>query len=232
MAAPRHAQVHRPDLCAGDGEPWFYFCPRQEREARGGRPSRTTPSGYWKAAGTPGWVYSADGRPIGTKKTMVFYRGRAPAGNKTEWKMNEYRAFEGDVDVDAAAAHAVAPAPNPYQTMSEFSLCRLYTRSGCPRQFDRRPPTTTSTSAAGGGSENPAPTSSAASPIANNEDAEDGRRGQKRKMSPADDGTSSSDGDGDGHGSMQQQQRLRGADEELVVDNVTDWWADYFGMPE
>ncbi|KAL5229910.1 hypothetical protein ABZP36_028686 [Zizania latifolia] len=222
-------EVHRPDLCAGDGEPWFYFCPRQEREARGGRPSRTTPSGYWKAAGTPGWVYSADGRPIGTKKTMVFYRGRAPAGNKTEWKMNEYRAFEGDVDVDAAAAHAAAPAPNPPQTMSEFSLCRLYTRSGCPRQFDRRPPTT-STSAAGGGSENPAPTSSsAAAPLAN-EDAEGGR-GQKRKMSPPDDGTSSSDGDGDGHGSMQQQQRLRGADEELV-DNVTDWWTDYFGMPE
>ncbi|KAG8068504.1 hypothetical protein GUJ93_ZPchr0005g14460 [Zizania palustris] len=215
--------VHPTDVCAGDGEPWFYFCPRQEREARGGRPRRTTPSGYWKAAGTPGWVYSAAGRPIGTKKTMVFYRGRAPTGNKTNWKMNEYRAFEDDDDdVDAAAAaastHTAAPAPNPYlQTRSEFSLCRLYTRSGCPRQFDRRPPT--STSVEGGGIENPAP-SSPASPLASG-------RGQKRKTHPPIDGNSSSDGDS----SMQQQLRLRSADEELI-DNVTDWWADYFGMDD
>ena len=88
-------------------EPWFYFCPRQEREARGGRPSRTTPSGYWKAAGTPGLVYTADGRPIGTKKTMVFYRGRAPAGAKTKWKLNEYKALEVE-DEDAAGV----PAPS------------------------------------------------------------------------------------------------------------------------
>ena len=95
------AEVHRG---AGHGEPWFYFCARQDREARGGRPSRTTPSGYWKAAGTPGLVYSAAGRPVGTKKTMVFYRGRAPAGAKTKWKMNEYRAFDDDgADADAAA---------------------------------------------------------------------------------------------------------------------------------
>ncbi|KAL5202134.1 hypothetical protein ABZP36_013086 [Zizania latifolia] len=216
-------EVHRTDVCAGDGEPWFYFCPRQEREARGGRPSRTTPSGYWKAAGTPGLVYSAAGRPIGIKKTMVFYRGRAPARTKTNWKMNEYRAFEeddDDVDAAATATYTAAPAPNPYlQTRSEFSLCRLYTRSGCPRQFDRRPPTSTAV-AGGGGSENPAP-SSPASPLASG-------RGQKRKMHPPNDGNSSSDGDS----SMQQQlRRLRSADEELV-GNVTDWWADYFGMDD
>jgi hypothetical protein len=103
------AEAYRGDL-SGDGEPWFYFCPRQEREARGGRPSRTTPSGYWKAAGTPGLVYAADGRPIGTRKTMVFYRGRAPAGAKTKWKLNEYKALEEE-DEYAAAAHAAAPAP-------------------------------------------------------------------------------------------------------------------------
>lgn len=31
---------------------------------------------------------------IGLKKTMVFYIGKAPAGSKTKWKMNEYRAIE------------------------------------------------------------------------------------------------------------------------------------------
>lgn len=101
-------------LCGGgsEGEPWFYFCARQEREARGGRPSRTTPSGYWKAAGTPGVVYSASGRrPIGMRKTMVFYRGRAPSGSKTKWKMNEYRALQHHDDEANAGAGAAATEP-------------------------------------------------------------------------------------------------------------------------
>lgn len=68
--------------------------PRQEREARGGRPSRTTGSGYWKATGSPGPVFSPDNRVIGVKKTMVFYTGKAPTGRKTKWKMNEYKAVE------------------------------------------------------------------------------------------------------------------------------------------
>ena len=97
----------------GEGEPWFFFCPRQEREARGGRPSRTTPSGYWKAAGTPGVVYSsADRRAIGVKKTMVFYRGRAPAGAKTKWKLNEYKALEVE-DEDAGGVPAPRARPFP-----------------------------------------------------------------------------------------------------------------------
>jgi hypothetical protein len=109
-----HAGIHETMLRggggAGEGEPWFYFCRRQEREARGGRPSRTTPSGYWKAAGTPGVVYSTadhDRRAIGMKKTMVFYRGRAPSGTKTNWKMNEYRALQYEAPGPAAVGVGV-----------------------------------------------------------------------------------------------------------------------------
>ena len=114
---------------AGDGDPWFYFCARQDREARGGRPCRTTPSGYWKAAGTPGLVYSADGRPVGTKKTMVFYRGRAPSGTKTKWKMNEYRAFHhdndgagGSVSTGPGSSHAAAPPNLPLPPQVIYSI--------------------------------------------------------------------------------------------------------------
>ncbi|CAN6337465.1 unnamed protein product [Urochloa humidicola] len=198
--------AHRGEF-SGDVEPWFYFCPRQEREARGGRPSRTTPSGYWKAAGTPGLVYAADGRPIGTKKTMVFYRGRAPDGAKTQWKLNEYKALDYEDEHAAAAAHAGAPVPSlRLQTRGEFTLCRLYTRSGCPRQFDRRP------AAAGGDSENPA----AAAALANGEGT--GRKRKRAAPPPSNDDTSSSDGDGD----MQQRLGQRGTDAELI-DDITDW---------
>ncbi|URE23926.1 No apical meristem (NAM) protein [Musa troglodytarum] len=98
------AHVHRFDpwqlppmsgeLCRRDGEQWFFFCPRQEREAHGGRPTRTTASGYWKATGSPTHVYSSMNRVMGIKRTMVFYLGRAPSGTKTQWKMNEYRALD------------------------------------------------------------------------------------------------------------------------------------------
>ncbi|XP_022755993.1 NAC domain-containing protein 90-like [Durio zibethinus] len=119
------------ECCKGDSEQWFYFTPRQEREAHGGRPNRTTTSGYWKATGSPSYVYSSDDRVIGMKKTMVFYNGKAPSGRKTKWKMNEYKAIE------AVANSSAAVTP---KLRHEFSLCRVYVVSGSFRAFDRRPP--------------------------------------------------------------------------------------------
>ncbi|XP_057467505.1 NAC domain-containing protein 90-like [Actinidia eriantha] len=121
-------------LCRKDPEQWFFFIPRPEKEARGGRPNRLTTSGYWKATGSPGYVYSSDSRIIGVKRTMVFYKGRAPTGRKTTWKMNEYRATEGETSSSLSA--------NP-KLREEFSLCRVYIKSKCLRAFDRRPSAST-----------------------------------------------------------------------------------------
>ncbi|KAJ4969614.1 hypothetical protein NE237_002713 [Protea cynaroides] len=121
------------ELCRGDPEQWFFFSPRQAREARGGRPNRTTSSGYWKATGSPGYSYSSGNRIIGMKKTMVFYKGKAPTGKKTEWKMNEYRAILGD-----STSSSSASTPSPI-LRREYSICRVYVGSGCLRAFDRRP---------------------------------------------------------------------------------------------
>ncbi|CAL9130172.1 unnamed protein product [Musa textilis] len=119
------------EACRRDGEQWFFFCPRQEREANGGRPNRITPSGYWKATGSPSFVYSSGNRAMGVKRTMVFYQGSPPAYTKTKWKMNEYRALE-----EGAAGAISTAAAKP---RGEVSLCRVYTRSDCIRSFDRRP---------------------------------------------------------------------------------------------
>ncbi|KAI4322439.1 hypothetical protein L6164_022135 [Bauhinia variegata] len=116
------------ELCLGDAEQWFFFSPRQEREARGGRPIRTTATGYWKATGSPGYVYSSNNSVIGVKKTMVFYKGKAPTGRKTKWKLNEYKAIE--------VSNQSSNAP---KLRHEFSLCRVYVISGSFRAFDRRP---------------------------------------------------------------------------------------------
>ncbi|XP_050226955.1 NAC domain-containing protein 90-like [Mercurialis annua] len=118
------------DVSSRDVEEWFFFIPRQESEARGGRPRRITSSGYWKATGSPGHVY-ANNRIIGMKRTMVFYRGRAPTGRKTDWKMNEYKANRGDSSSSSISATPMA--------MHEFTLCRVYKKSKNIRAFDRRP---------------------------------------------------------------------------------------------
>ncbi|MED6169202.1 hypothetical protein PIB30_019313 [Stylosanthes scabra] len=120
------------ELCREEKEQWFFFVPRQEREARGGRINRTTASGYWKATGSPGYVYSSDNQVIGVKKTMVFYKGKAPSGRKTKWKMHEYRAI-------LQTPNNQSPTPPPPQLRHEFSLCRVYVISGSFRAFDRRP---------------------------------------------------------------------------------------------
>lgn len=121
---PWHLPRLSGEVCRRDTEQWFFFTPRQAREVQGGRPSRTTGSGYWKATGSPSYVYSSDNRVIGVKKTMVFYNGKAPAGRKTKWKMQEYRAIEADA------------IP---KLRHEFSLSRVYVISGSFRAFDRRP---------------------------------------------------------------------------------------------
>nr|GMD21360.1 NAC domain-containing protein 90-like [Ipomoea batatas] len=116
------------ELCVGETEQWFFFVPRQEREARGGRPCRTTAAGYWKATGSPSYVYSSDNRVIGMKKSMVFYKGKSPCGRKTKWKMNEYRAIEEQLPSHLHPSYSSPlPFPKVYVILRNFG------------SFDRRP---------------------------------------------------------------------------------------------
>lgn len=72
---------------------WYFFVPRDRKHGSGGRPNRTTETGFWKATGSDRKIVTISDpkRIIGLRKTLVFYKGRAPRGNKTDWVMNEYR---------------------------------------------------------------------------------------------------------------------------------------------
>ncbi|CAJ1964346.1 unnamed protein product [Sphenostylis stenocarpa] len=57
------------------------------------RPNRVTRSGFWKATGIDKSIYCVK-EPhecIGLKKSLVYYRGSAGKGTKTDWMMHEFR---------------------------------------------------------------------------------------------------------------------------------------------
>ncbi|KAD7479221.1 hypothetical protein E3N88_02357 [Mikania micrantha] len=69
---------------------WYFFSHKDKKYPTGTRTNRATLAGFWKATGRDKAVYEKL-RLIGMRKTLVFYRGRAPNGQKTDWIMHEYR---------------------------------------------------------------------------------------------------------------------------------------------
>ncbi|OIV92814.1 hypothetical protein TanjilG_00948 [Lupinus angustifolius] len=99
---------------------WFFFCPRDRKYPNGSRTNRATKAGYWKATGKDKKVVcqfspstsTTTSVVTGYRKTLVFYRGRAPLGDRTDWVMHEYRLCD-----DLAQ-----PSPS---FRGAFALCRV-----------------------------------------------------------------------------------------------------------
>lgn len=72
---------------------WYFFSHKDKKYPTGTRTNRATAAGFWKATGRDKIIFMNCKR-IGMRKTLVFYTGRAPHGQKTEWIMHEYRLDE------------------------------------------------------------------------------------------------------------------------------------------
>ncbi|KAJ0748636.1 putative transcription factor NAM family [Helianthus annuus] len=81
-------------LKTGDRQ-WFFFSP-SKKYANGGRSSRATMNGYWKATGKDR-IIKRKSSSVGIKKTLVYYHGRAPSGQRTDWVMHEYTMDEEEL---------------------------------------------------------------------------------------------------------------------------------------
>uniref|UniRef100_A0ACD6A609 Uncharacterized protein n=1 Tax=Avena sativa TaxID=4498 RepID=A0ACD6A609_AVESA len=131
----RHDPWDLPALAAIASErEWYFFVPRDgggrgKLQGAGGRPSRTTERGFWKATGSDRAVRCAADpkRLVGLKKTLVYYQGRAPRGSKTDWVMNEYRLPDAVVDGGAGKGE-----------QQEVVLCKVYRKAVSLKELEQR----------------------------------------------------------------------------------------------
>ncbi|KAL6652317.1 hypothetical protein ACP70R_011242 [Stipagrostis hirtigluma subsp. patula] len=69
---------------------WYFFSHKDKKYPTGTRTNRATTAGFWKATGRDKPIYVKNCL-VGMRKTLVFYKGRAPNGQKSDWIMHEYR---------------------------------------------------------------------------------------------------------------------------------------------
>ncbi|KDP45802.1 hypothetical protein JCGZ_17409 [Jatropha curcas] len=103
---------------------WYFFGPRDRKYPNGFRTNRATKAGYWKSTGKDRRVNSQN-RAIGMKKTLVYYRGRAPQGIRTDWVMHEYRLDDKESDDTSAI-------------QDSYALCRVFKKNGICSEMEEQ----------------------------------------------------------------------------------------------
>ncbi|XP_074369608.1 transcription factor JUNGBRUNNEN 1-like [Apium graveolens] len=109
----------------GDKE-WYFFCRRGRKYRNSIRPNRVTSSGFWKATGIDRPIYAEGHRDqcVGLKKSLVYYRGSAGKGTKTDWMMHEFRLPPPDYQSNKNTSKIIQ-LNDTFQEAEVWTLCRI-----------------------------------------------------------------------------------------------------------
>ncbi|KAK9134876.1 hypothetical protein Syun_014206 [Stephania yunnanensis] len=117
---------------------WYFFSHKDKKYPTGTRTNRATAAGFWKATGRDKAVL-AKHKIIGMRKTLVFYKGRAPNGKKTDWIMHEYRLQTSEYGPSEDEGWVVCrafkkPTPSHRQGFEAWSRAYYVKELDYPRQ--------------------------------------------------------------------------------------------------
>ncbi|PIN17442.1 hypothetical protein CDL12_09901 [Handroanthus impetiginosus] len=113
---------------------WYFFCMRGRKYRNSLRPNRVTltGSGFWKATGIDKPIHDSSISAfnyrciIGLKKSLVYYRGNAGKGTKTDWMMHEFRL---------PPTHVGSNSNISYQEAEIWTLCRIFKRDSSYKKY-------------------------------------------------------------------------------------------------
>ncbi|KFK24890.1 hypothetical protein AALP_AA8G037900 [Arabis alpina] len=95
---------------------WYFFGAMEKKYDSGNRMNRKTKEGFWKATGKDREVHGGN-QLIGMIKTLVFHKGSAPKGRRTNWVIHEYRLVENN------------ESPQDEEEQGEYVLCKLFCKN-------------------------------------------------------------------------------------------------------
>ncbi|XP_074587424.1 transcription factor JUNGBRUNNEN 1-like [Curcuma longa] len=128
MDVYKHEPWELPKFMITSGEKeWYFFCRRGRKYRNSVRPNRVTGGGFWKATGIDRPIQSS-GHCIGLKKSLVYYRGHAGKGTKTDWMMHEFR-LPGAGDKSGDATTTTTKNAANLQESEVWTICRIFKRS-------------------------------------------------------------------------------------------------------
>ncbi|CAN6210519.1 unnamed protein product [Urochloa humidicola] len=121
-----------PDKAKTGETEWYFFYQKDRKYPTGMRANRATEAGYWKATGKDKEIYRVTtGVPlpvlVGMKKTLVFYKGRAPRGEKTNWVMHEFRLERsGKLPSPTSSSNSNITMESSFASKDEWVVCRVF----------------------------------------------------------------------------------------------------------
>ncbi|KAM6557829.1 hypothetical protein CsatB_004848 [Cannabis sativa] len=126
---------------------WYFFSHKDKKYPTGTRTNRATAAGFWKATGRDKIIYSGFKR-IGLRKTLVFYKGRAPHGQKSDWIMHEYRLDESSTTTHDSTVISNSQLAGDSVSEDGWVVCRVFKKKNYQKSLDS-PKGTTSSSMSG-----------------------------------------------------------------------------------